>query len=344
MITRPSPHFLCGEFFDGQSNGFWRSHDSCRCQELAADRTGRFPGHRRCVAGAPDLGGKPVHPELASSPDCPRRLAVNPRRHRRTAPRLRQHPGRCGAVPVDRRAGNTAGAERWRLWCRLRVQPDRAGLARLCLHPPRAECDRHIYRRLCSDPTRHRAGLHRAGVAALSRANPHRRGFARLGRWRNRHLFPAGHERRREAAALAISCPGAGLGLCTAPGRHRDRLRAAGGRVMITREPIYAALFMRQKAELASVATLGAPTVWTLVVEFYVYAHASNPYVAPATVLNPLIDGVEAALAPLPATGLQNIGLSAAVQHAYIAGKIETEEGVLRDQAVAIIPVQILCL
>ena len=144
---------------------------------------------------------------------------------------------------------------------------------------------------------------------------------------------------------------------------------------MITREPIYAALFdlaaqaanfvttsrrlrhwsgltaaeqpalfMRQKAERAVVATLGAPTVWTLVVELYVYAHASNPYVAPATVLNPLIDGVEAALAPLPATGLQNLGLPAVVQHAYIAGKIETDEGVLRDQAVAIIPVEILCL
>lgn len=144
---------------------------------------------------------------------------------------------------------------------------------------------------------------------------------------------------------------------------------------MITREPIYAALFarvagaahfvtaarrmrhwssltpaeqpalfMRQKSEGAVVTTLGAPTVWTLVVDFYLYAHASDPYVAPATVLNPLIDAVEAALAPLAATGVQNLGVPAMVQHAYIAGKIETDEGVLRDQAVAIIPVEILCL
>jgi hypothetical protein len=104
------------------------------------------------------------------------------------------------------------------------------------------------------------------------------------------------------------------------------------------------ALFMRQTTERGTVSTLGAPTVWTLVVELYVYAHASNPYVAPATVLNPLIDGVEAALAPTPATGLQNLRLPALVQHAYIAGKIETDEGVLRDQAVAVIPVEILCL
>jgi len=144
---------------------------------------------------------------------------------------------------------------------------------------------------------------------------------------------------------------------------------------MITREPIYAALFarvagaanfvtagrrlrhwsgmapaeqpalfMRQKQEVAKVPTLGAPTVWTLIVELYLYAHSSNHYVSPATILNPLIDAVEATLAPLAATGLQDLGLPAMVQHARIAGKIQTDEGVLRDQAVAIIPVEILCL
>ncbi len=104
------------------------------------------------------------------------------------------------------------------------------------------------------------------------------------------------------------------------------------------------ALFLRQKSEMATVPTLGAPTVWKLAVELYLYAHASDPYAAPATILNPLIDAVEAALAPLPATGLQDLGLPAMVQHAYIAGRIITDEGVLRDQAVAIVPVEILCL
>ena len=104
------------------------------------------------------------------------------------------------------------------------------------------------------------------------------------------------------------------------------------------------ALFMRQKSEAGAVKALGAPTVWTLVVELHLYAHQSDPYAAPASVLNPLIDAVEAALAPSPATGVQNLGLPAMVQHAYIAGKIVTDEGVLRDQAVAIIPVEILCL
>ena len=104
------------------------------------------------------------------------------------------------------------------------------------------------------------------------------------------------------------------------------------------------ALFMTQKSEAAAVKALGAPLVWTLNVELYLYAHSSDPQLSPATVLNPLIDAVEAALAPAPTTGLQNLGLAAMVQHAMIAGKIETEEGVLGDQAIAIIPIEILCL
>jgi hypothetical protein len=104
------------------------------------------------------------------------------------------------------------------------------------------------------------------------------------------------------------------------------------------------ALFMTQKSETAAVKALGAPLVWILTVELYLYAHSSDPRLSPATVLNPLIDAVEAALAPAPTTGLEDLGLAAMVQHAMIAGKIETEEGVLGDQAIAIIPIEILCL
>lgn len=104
------------------------------------------------------------------------------------------------------------------------------------------------------------------------------------------------------------------------------------------------ALFMAQKSETANVPTLGAPTVWTLAIDLYVYVHSSDPYLAPATVLNPLIDAVEAALAPSATTGIQDLGLPATVQHAYISGKIETDEGVLGDQAVAVVPVAILCV
>jgi hypothetical protein len=104
------------------------------------------------------------------------------------------------------------------------------------------------------------------------------------------------------------------------------------------------ALFMSEKGAEARVKALGAPVVWALHADFYIYAHSSDPYVAPASILNPLIDALEAALAPSPATGIQNLGLPLMVQHAAIAGNVKIREGVLGDQAVAIVPVEILCV
>src|SRR5689334_3080680 len=78
------------------------------------------------------------------------------------------------------------------------------------------------------------------------------------------------------------------------------------------------ALFMCEKGGRATVKALGAPIVWTLYADFYVYVHSSDPYLAPATVLNPLLDALEAALAPAPTTGVQDLGLPAMVAHAYI--------------------------
>jgi len=104
------------------------------------------------------------------------------------------------------------------------------------------------------------------------------------------------------------------------------------------------ALFMSEKGGQAAIKKLGAPIVWTLYAEFYIYAHSSDPYLAPVTILNPLLDAFEAALAPSPTSGIQNLGLPQMVQHAYISGKVQTDEGVLGDQAIAIVPVEILCI
>lgn len=104
------------------------------------------------------------------------------------------------------------------------------------------------------------------------------------------------------------------------------------------------ALFMSEKGGTATHKHLGTPAVWTLQADFYLYVHSSDPYAAPATLLNPLIDAIEAALAPAPATGLQQLGLPLSVQHVYLAGKVETDEGVLGDLAIAIVPVEILCV
>jgi hypothetical protein len=100
---------------------------------------------------------------------------------------------------------------------------------------------------------------------------------------------------------------------------------------------------MSEKGSQAAIKKLGAPIIWTLYAEFYVYAHSSDPYLPPSAILNPLLDALEAALAPSPTTGIQNLGLPLMVQHAYITGKLQTDEGVLGDQAIAIVPVEILC-
>jgi hypothetical protein len=141
----------------------------------------------------------------------------------------------------------------------------------------------------------------------------------------------------REAIYTALWTLGSGAGAFASVNR---RLRHWAD-VAPAEQP---ALFMSEKGGHAVIKALGAPIVWTLFADFYIYVHSSNPYAAPATVLNPLLDALEQALAPSPATGVQNLGLPEMVQHAYIAGKIETDEGVLGDQAIAIMPVEILCV
>ncbi len=111
--------------------------------------------------------------------------------------------------------------------------------------------------------------------------------------------------------------------------------------------PEMPALFMAEKGNTALIKVLGAPTEWTLHADLYIYVHSSNPRAAPSIILNPLIDAVEVALAPALGAGgrmVQTLGLPGMVQHAYIMGKIDTDEGVLGDLAVAIIPVEILCV
>lgn len=97
------------------------------------------------------------------------------------------------------------------------------------------------------------------------------------------------------------------------------------------------ALFVVQKSETAE-RKAGLPPKWRASADVYVYAHAPDDDTAPSTVLNPLLDAIETALAPQGA--VQTLGGLAA--HAWIAGKIETDEGVLGGQAVAIVPVEIL--
>ena len=99
------------------------------------------------------------------------------------------------------------------------------------------------------------------------------------------------------------------------------------------------ALFAIQKSETAE-ERRPLPVKWRARVDLYLYAQAPDELTPPATVMNPLLDAVEAALAPDPASHVQSLG--GLVQHCWIAGRIETDEGVLGGQAVAIVPVEIL--
>jgi hypothetical protein len=98
------------------------------------------------------------------------------------------------------------------------------------------------------------------------------------------------------------------------------------------------ALFMAQKRE-AVVQSTGRPGRWLLTVDLYVYVSTKgNDY--PGAVLNPILDLISSKLDnPIPGVPQTLGGL---VQWARIEGAIETDEGTLGDDAVAIIPVHIL--
>jgi len=99
------------------------------------------------------------------------------------------------------------------------------------------------------------------------------------------------------------------------------------------------ALFMGQKNERVEPRGPGMPRVLGMTALIYVYAKSSDQTTSPSIKLNGLVDAVEAALAPDP-SGKQTLG--GLVSHCWVSGNILEDEGVLGDQAVAIIPVHIL--
>lgn len=95
------------------------------------------------------------------------------------------------------------------------------------------------------------------------------------------------------------------------------------------------ALYMSQRHELAATKT-GEPAIWKLEGDLYIYVTVGDDS-PPAIQLNPLVDAVCATLAPdLITTGKCTLG--GLVHFARIEGEIETDEGTLGSQAVAILP------
>lgn len=99
------------------------------------------------------------------------------------------------------------------------------------------------------------------------------------------------------------------------------------------------ALFMAQTGETAQTTT-GQPTRWTFKVDVYLYARTDGNLV-PGTIINSLLDAICDALKPSPITGRVDLGIQG-VEWCRIDGQIETDEGTLGDQAVAIVPIIIL--
>lgn len=97
------------------------------------------------------------------------------------------------------------------------------------------------------------------------------------------------------------------------------------------------ALFMAQRSEVARTQR-GQPTEWTLTVDVYIYCRTDGK-LDPGPIINPLVDAIEAALAPNPIENVQTLG--GLVHRAQVDGAIETDEGTLGDQSVAIIPITI---
>jgi len=102
------------------------------------------------------------------------------------------------------------------------------------------------------------------------------------------------------------------------------------------------ALFQAQTSETV-IQQKGLPPKHTLNVNLYVYVHTEaqhNRETVPASLLNPLLDAIEDALAPDNDDG--TCTLDGLVSHCWIEGTIETSEGTLGNQEVAIVPVHIL--
>jgi hypothetical protein len=103
------------------------------------------------------------------------------------------------------------------------------------------------------------------------------------------------------------------------------------------------ALLMRQKREQA-LRKKGLPTVWTFHLELLLYVHTgaqNDSAIIPAEILNPLLDAIEASLAVDDQSNAA-CTLGGLVSHCAINGDIEIFSGDLGDEAVAIVPIEIL--
>lgn len=99
------------------------------------------------------------------------------------------------------------------------------------------------------------------------------------------------------------------------------------------------ALYMAQTGETAQTTT-GLETKWTLRLDLYVYVQSGDE--APGPIINPLIDSICNTINAIhPVTGRSILNVPG-LEYCRVEGAIDTDEGTLGSQSVAIIPVTIL--
>jgi len=102
------------------------------------------------------------------------------------------------------------------------------------------------------------------------------------------------------------------------------------------------ALFITQKLETAKFTTR-MPTSWVLSVDLWLYVNTGGDSdKTPMSIVNPILDRIVQKL--LPASGVEEQTLGGLVERCRIDGAIETDEGVLGDQAIITIPVTMLVI
>jgi hypothetical protein len=101
------------------------------------------------------------------------------------------------------------------------------------------------------------------------------------------------------------------------------------------------AMFLVKKSERND-KIRGIQDKWTFFYELYIYVNTTNdPTVIPSSLMNPILDQVDNMFSP---NDLQDfaVTLGGLVSHVAINGEIITDEGVLGDQAISIVPIEVL--
>lgn len=116
-----------------------------------------------------------------------------------------------------------------------------------------------------------------------------------------------------------------------------DRILAHWDDVSPNMQP---ALFMTCVSQKAEQVT-GFPTKYSLEAKVWLYTHRDTAGEIPSTAINQILDALDAALKP-PAGPSFKQTLGGLVEHCWIDGEIQTDEGTLGNQAVAIVPIRLL--